>query len=83
MAFHLEGAATERQSSSSPVSRLRRLGTTVRSIARDGSEAKRKSPMDSHKIYLLAEITVLPEFLDDVKGEPQASTHSYASRGRL
>jgi hypothetical protein len=24
--------------------------------------------MDSQKIYLLAELTVLPEFLDDVKG---------------
>jgi len=24
--------------------------------------------MDSQKIYLLAEVTVLPEFLDDVKG---------------
>ena len=24
--------------------------------------------MDSKKIYLLAEVTVLPEFLDDVKG---------------
>ena len=23
--------------------------------------------MDSHKIYLLAEVTVLPEFLEDVK----------------
>jgi quinol monooxygenase YgiN len=29
---------------------------------------KEKSPMDSQKIYLLAEVTVLPEFLDDVKG---------------
>src|SRR6266436_3688729 len=27
-----------------------------------------ESPMDSQKIYLLAEVTVLPEFLDDVKG---------------
>jgi quinol monooxygenase YgiN len=27
-----------------------------------------KSPMDSQKICLLAELTVLPEFLDDVKG---------------
>jgi hypothetical protein len=24
--------------------------------------------MDSQKIYLLAEVTVLPEFLEDVKG---------------
>jgi quinol monooxygenase YgiN len=45
-----------------------RLGTTVRSIARDGSETKGESPVDSQKIYLLAELTVLPEFLDDVKG---------------
>ena len=31
--------------------------------------------MDSQKIYLLAEITVLPEFLDDVKGA--SSEHSF------
>src|SRR6266850_1120501 len=37
-------------------------------LARDGSETKGESPMDSQKIYLLAELTVLPEFLDDVKG---------------
>jgi quinol monooxygenase YgiN len=36
-------------------------------IARNGSETKGESPMDSQKIYLLAELTVLPEFLDDVK----------------
>jgi hypothetical protein len=36
-------------------------------LARDGSETKGESPMDSQKIYLLAELTVLPEFLDDVK----------------
>jgi quinol monooxygenase YgiN len=29
---------------------------------------KEKSPMDSQKIYLLAELTVLPEFLNDVRG---------------
>jgi len=28
---------------------------------------KGESPMDSKKIYLFAELTVLPEFLDDVK----------------
>jgi hypothetical protein len=39
--------------------------------------------MDSQKIYLLAELTVLPELLDDVKGALKASIHSYASRGRL
>ena len=37
-------------------------------FARDGSETKGESPMESQKIYLLAEVTVLPEFLDDVKG---------------
>src|SRR6202030_1265448 len=37
-------------------------------IAGDDSETKGESPMDSQKIYLLAELTVLPEFLDDVKG---------------
>ncbi|PYX12541.1 MAG: hypothetical protein DMG84_21460 [Acidobacteria bacterium] len=31
-------------------------------------ENKGESPMDSQKIYLLAELTVLPELLDDVKG---------------
>jgi quinol monooxygenase YgiN len=41
---------------------------TQKPIARDGSETKGESPMDSQKIYLLAEVTVLPEFLDDVKG---------------
>ena len=30
--------------------------------------AKGESPTDNQKIYLLAELTVLPEFLDDVKG---------------
>jgi quinol monooxygenase YgiN len=29
---------------------------------------KEKSPMDSQKIYLLAELTVLPEFLNEVRG---------------
>jgi quinol monooxygenase YgiN len=47
---------------------LRKLGTTVRFIARDRSETKGESPMDSQRIYLLAEVTVLPKFLDDVKG---------------
>ena len=37
-------------------------------IARDDLETKGESQMDSQKIYLLAELTVLPEFLDDVKG---------------
>jgi hypothetical protein len=37
-------------------------------IARDDSKTKGESPMDSQKIYLLAEVTVLPEFLEDVKG---------------
>src|SRR5258708_31569975 len=37
-------------------------------IAGDDSETKGESQMDSQKIYLLAELTVLPEFLDDVKG---------------
>ena len=32
--------------------------------------------MDSQKIYLLAEVTVLPEFLDDVKGA-LSSKHSF------
>jgi hypothetical protein len=36
--------------------------------------------MDSQKIYLLAELNVRPEFLDDVKG---AIKQAYASRGRL
>ena len=31
-------------------------------------QTKGESPTDSQKIYLLAEVTVLPEFLDDVKG---------------
>jgi quinol monooxygenase YgiN len=70
MAFQLEGAATEGTAIlefpsieaakawyNSPVYRQRWLGKT-----------KGELPMDSQKIYLLAEVTVLPEFLDDVKG---------------
>jgi len=39
--------------------------------------------MDTRKTYLLAELTVLPEFLDEVESRAQASTDSYPSRGRL
>ena len=39
--------------------------------------------MDSQKIYLLAEVTVLPEFLDDVKGAVKRALIPTLQRGRL
>ena len=33
--------------------------------------------MDSQKIYLLAELTVLPEFLDEVKGALKVSERTF------
>ena len=39
--------------------------------------------MDSQKIYLLAELTVLPKFLDDVKGALKQALIPTLSRGRL
>jgi hypothetical protein len=46
-------------------------------------QTKGESPMDSQKIYLLTEVTVLPEFLDDVKAALKEALIPTVQRGRL
>ena len=69
MAFRLEGAATERTAILEFSSiEAAKAGPTVRLSPEMARKQKGESPMDSQKIYLLAEVSVLPEFLEDVKG---------------
>jgi len=51
-------------------------------IAGDDSDTRKSQMEQSKRIYLLAELTVLPEFLMTEKA--RSSTHSFLlSRGRL
>src|ERR1700722_11072520 len=48
---------------------VQRLSASIiRNAVPDPEATRGESPMGNQKIYLMAEVTVLPEFLDDVKG---------------